>query len=136
MGRPRKNPEVCYNEESESIGCTCSNSNDLLEEIIASIHDRLEKLEAKVFKKSEPATINKVEEHYGEIPHENIPKDNSGFSEADKLFSVLNAIKILPPNLIVDGRHTLSNVQAINARFVVTEEMLDEVYKEFKHDGW
>jgi hypothetical protein len=54
-------------------------------------------------------------------------------SREDRIQSMLNAVKILPPNLIKDGRHTRENVQALNC-FTVTDAMMDEVYKDFKHD--
>jgi hypothetical protein len=54
-------------------------------------------------------------------------------SRDDRIQSMLNAVKILPPNLIKDGRHTKENVQALNC-FTVTDAMMDEVYKDFKHE--
>lgn len=76
-------------------------------------------------------SIQKVEEFNGEvIPDQN---DNMRMSYADKIISARNACAILPPNLIVDGRHTAKNVGAI-CGFVVDDEMLDEVYSTFKHE--
>ena len=53
-------------------------------------------------------------------------------SREDRIQSMLNAVKILPPNLIKDGRHTKENVQALNC-FTVTDAMMDEVYRDFQH---
>lgn len=55
-------------------------------------------------------------------------------NESDKLFSMLNTIKILPPNLIKNGRHTKENVAAI-CGFAVTDEMMDKVYAGYKHEA-
>jgi hypothetical protein len=51
-----------------------------------------------------------------------------------QLISMMNGIKILPPNLIKDGRHLRENIQAI-CGFTITEEMMDEVYKDFTHES-
>lgn len=51
----------------------------------------------------------------------------------DKIISMRNAIKILPPNYVKDGRHSKENVSAI-CGFVVSDEMMDEAYKDFSHD--
>ena len=50
-----------------------------------------------------------------------------------KLISMTNAIKILPHNLIIKGRHKKENIQAI-CGFIVTDEMVDLVYTNFSHD--
>jgi len=49
-------------------------------------------------------------------------------NDLDKLASMQNALKILPPNLLQDGRHSPENVQAI-CGFPVTEEMLNAAYE-------
>lgn len=77
--------------------------------------------------------LHKVEDFNDEEvpPHKDNP---NGFkmSHEEKLQSMLNAIKVLPPNMIVNGRHSVENVQALNI-FKVTEEMMDEVYKNYIH---
>ncbi len=52
-----------------------------------------------------------------------------------KIQSMTNAIKILPPNMIKDGRHLKENIQAI-CGFMVSDEMMDEVYKEYVHPDY
>jgi hypothetical protein len=42
-----------------------------------------------------------------------------------------NAIKILPPNLIVEGRHAKQNIEAI-CGFKISDEMMEEVYSKYE----
>lgn len=58
-----------------------------------------------------------------------------GMEMEHKLQSMTNAIKILPPNMIKDGRHLKENIQAI-CGFMVLDEMMDEVYKDFVHPNY
>ena len=51
-----------------------------------------------------------------------------------KILSMKNAIKILPPNMLKDGRHLPENIQAI-CGFMVTPEMLDLAYEGFTHES-
>jgi hypothetical protein len=82
-------------------------------------------------------TIQKVETFNGEeVPEVEADKEGSigwRMTPEEKLQSVLNSVKILPPNMIKDGRHSVENVQALNC-FKVTEEMLDKVYANFVHE--
>lgn len=55
--------------------------------------------------------------------------------EEHRLQSAMNVIKILPPNMIKNGRHTIENVSAI-CGFKVSEEMLDILYKTYKHPDY
>jgi hypothetical protein len=81
------------------------------------------------------SNINKVETFNGEeIPDQAYGISRMNFDE--QIYSVLNAIKILPPNMIVDGRHSIDNVQAINGSFKVTEEHMDVAYSQFKHEAF
>jgi len=50
----------------------------------------------------------------------------------DKVRSIINTIKILPPNMIRDGRHKIENIQALNV-FRVTDELVDKAYENFSH---
>lgn len=73
--------------------------------------------------------LHKVEDFNGEqVPPQ---KDNTKMNDMDKLASMRNAIKILPPNRQVNGRHDVRDVQAI-CGFVVTNAMLDAAYGEDK----
>jgi hypothetical protein len=92
-------------------------------EEINELKARIEFLE----RKKTGASIQKLEGFNGE----ELPpvQDNTRMNDWDKLASIRNAIKILPPNLIVDGRHLASNIEAI-CGFKVSEEMLDAAYEE------
>lgn len=97
------------------------------------LNERIEKLEAQVQEltgkklavKNTPS-IQKTEGFNGEVPSEK--KDTSlGMTEADRFQSVVNAVRILPPNFVdVNGRHSLANVSAL-CGFQVTDEIMDEV---------
>lgn len=83
--------------------------------------------------------LHKVEDFNGEEIPEIEEEEKSTFgmqmSYEEKLQSVLNAVKVLPPNLMQNGRHVKENVQAINC-FKVTDKMLDDVYKNFAHEAY
>ena len=69
-----------------------------------------------------------------EVPDRN--EEASGmtkWNEEDKVNSIINTIKILPPNMIVNGRHKIENIQALNV-FRVTEELIDKAYENFSHE--
>ena len=100
---------------------------DLLEPLNA----RLEKLEAKVF-----ATAPKSIQHVETFNNETIPElvDNMRMNVDDKIQSMINAIRILPPNLMVDGKHTAGNIGAI-CGFIVDDDLLNIAYKDIVHDA-
>ncbi len=111
---------------------------------IMSLNKRIETLEAHVIEllktiKGETGTkrteksIQKVEDFNGEdIPaHEAKLKMNA----ADQLRSMVNAIKILPPNYIDENsRHSMINISAV-CGFPVTTDMHDELYSKVKHQA-
>jgi hypothetical protein len=76
-------------------------------------------------------SINKVESFNGEV--EPIKEENLKMQYNDKIQSMRNAIKILPPNLIENGRHSARNIGAI-CGFIVHDDMVDEVYETFTHE--
>lgn len=80
----------------------------------------------------EPVTIQKFEQHDVETPEPKYEDRPMAMDYEHKIQSMTNAIKILPPNMIVDGRHRKENVQAI-CGFMVTDEMMDLAYKDFVH---
>lgn len=82
---------------------------------------------------NEAPSINKVEDFNRETPTNIEEYNRLKLDEEDKIQSMLNTIKILPPNMIRDGRHLKENVQAI-CGFMVTEELMDKVYANFKHE--
>lgn len=78
--------------------------------------------------------LHKVEDFNGEtVPVREERTGMGNWSEEDKINSILNTIKILPPNMISNGRHRLENIQALNV-FPITEELVDKVYSNFSHD--
>ena len=74
--------------------------------------------------------INKIETFNGDVTPE--VKDGLAMDETHKFESMQNAIKILPPNFVKDGRHSRENIQAI-CGFNVSQEMLDTLYSKFEH---
>lgn len=107
----------------------------IYEDTFNSIISRLEAIEAKLESLTKPVktiSINKPEQWYESQtkPEAYLSEERSmRMNYQDKLISVKNATKILPPNMVVEGRHTKENVSAI-CGFFVDDEMLDEVYKE------
>jgi len=80
--------------------------------------------------------LTKVETFNGETVPEHVEKEGSiGFrmSLEEKVQSMINTAKILPPNMIKEGRHLKVNIQALNC-FHITDEMMDLLYKDFKHE--
>jgi hypothetical protein len=77
--------------------------------------------------------LQKVESFNGEEVPEVEVSNMSTWSERDMFDSVVNTIKILPANMLLNGRHRIENIQAINC-FKVTETLLDAVYSKYKHD--
>lgn len=118
MGRPIKDNDTLTVEDVERIVQTMLEPYKVL----------LEKRTGK--------SLIKVETYNGEEVPEQDYSSTDKMSYDEQLFSILNTIKILPPNLIVKGRHTLENVQALNGRFRITEEMMDDAYSQFIHEDF
>ena len=113
---------------------------------ILSLNKRLEAAEKTIKalqdqlagKKSTPRSeksLNKVESFNGE----EVPgvRENTGgmlMNHADRMRSLDNTIRIMSPTFLVDGRHTSENLSGI-CNFLVTQEMLDEYYSQFVHEG-
>jgi hypothetical protein len=95
-----------------------------LEELTVQVQN----IEDVVYKKPAPS-IQKMETFNGEVAPE--PEDNMRMGTEDKIQSARNACAILPPNMIVNGRHIKENVEAI-CGFKVDDEFMDLVYC----DGW
>jgi hypothetical protein len=102
-----------------------------MEEIFQAIYERLNILEKLMEKKPQAPSINKLEAHSGDTV--TTIEDYKGISMGydDKIQSMRNAIAILPPNMIREGRHSVENIQAI-CGFQVTEDMLDSAYEGLK----
>lgn len=108
----------------------------LEKEVIETEEDDVETCETpSLGNELDEVSIQKFEKHDETPPPVNDYEGNSNMrmNYEFKLISMTNAIKILPPNLIKNGRHSRENVQAI-CGFMVDEEMMDAVYKDFKHE--
>ena len=95
-----------------------------------------EKMEKASIDRNPDNFITKVEDYNGEkVPVVEEKEGSLGFRMTfeEKVYSMINTAKVLPPNLIKNGRHLKENIQALNC-FIVTDEMMDELYKDFKHE--
>lgn len=122
-------------ETKEEPTCVDFKYIERLEAAVAELYARVSDLESKVAKKPFKSTINKIETFNGEADVE--PRVEAGLrlSDFDKLVSAKNAVKILPPNLIVDGRHTKENISAI-CGFQVDDDMWDAIYENYVHEPY
>ena len=95
-----------------------------LDGIICDLLKQVDVLNDRVLKryKQQEATINNVENMQ---PYEDT---KLRLNLADKIQSAKNAAAILPPNLIVEGRHTKENIGAI-CGFIVDDDMWDMIYE-------
>ena len=127
MARPIKvesEPKV-----ETQINGVLENKVSTLEMEVELLKERITELETKVVKKATPLkSINKVEDFNGESETKPYDDNKLRLNDLDKLTSAKNAIKILPPNLVVEGRHTKENIGAI-CGFIVTEEMMELLYE-------
>lgn len=96
-----------------------------LDGIICDLLKQVDVLNDRVLKryKQQEATINNVENMQ---PYEDT---KLRLNLADKIQSAKNAAAILPPNLIVDGRHSKENIGAI-CGFIVDDDMWDMIYED------
>ena len=99
-----------------------------LEEQLAVVSERLDKLEAELTP-PKGESIHHVEDYNGETASSVRPENNLKMNFRNKVASATNACKILPPNLIVNGRHLKENVTAI-CGFIVDKKILDAVYSD------
>jgi hypothetical protein len=127
MARPIKvEQEVKVEAKTDSV---LENKVSTLEMEVELLKERITELETKVVKKATPLkSINKVEDFNGESETKPYDDNKLRLNALDKLTSAKNAIKILPPNLVVEGRHTKENIGAI-CGFIVTEEMMELLYE-------
>ena len=96
-----------------------------MDKIIFDLLKQVEVLNDRVLKryKQQEATINNVENVQ---PYEDT---KLRLNLTDKIQSAKNATAILPPNLIVDGRHSKENIGAI-CGFIVDDDMWDMIYED------
>lgn len=95
---------------------------EAMERLLLDFGARLESLEKRLSPSTE---IQRVEAFNSETVPE--PKDNLKMTDEDKIFSIRNALKILPPNLEREGRHSTGNVSAI-CGFKVSEDQITRAY--------
>lgn len=105
------------------------------------LKSELDKLQARIetleiaaglrAKKISNASINKPEKQISgnDLPPREDTKLKMGYEM--KIQSMRNAIAILPPNLRVNGKHTLENISRI-VGFVPTDEMYEDAYDGIK----
>lgn len=122
MAQTRSVPVEVVNRER--IGQLEVKVNEL-DGIICDLLKRVDVLNDRVLKryKQQEATINNVENMQ---PYEDT---KLRLNLADKIQSAKNATAILPPNLIVEGRHTKENIGAI-CGFIVDDDMWDMIYED------
>lgn len=134
MRWPKKENELIDKSLSEKIKSLVA-SIERLEALVEKQKDQLVDLDVQVrnlteVKTSTPKagkTLHKVEEFNGEqIPEQE--DSNLKMTIEDKIVSMRNAIKILPPNLKVNGKHHKSNIEAI-CGFKVSDELYDAAYE-------
>jgi len=106
-------------------------ATDLLN-MIMELRERVCVLE-KICIKPEGKLINKVEKWNDEVPSTIESYNGMKMEDSDKIQSMVNAIKILPPNMIKNGRHLKENIEAI-VGFKVSDEMMDAAYEGIVHD--
>ena len=103
---------------------------------IAALQKRIDALELAVLHPrhyEKLGSINRTEICNGEQEVPPREESRAKMCPEDKIDSMRNAMKILPPNLIKNGRHHHENVQAL-CGFLINEEMMDQAYAGFKHD--
>jgi len=104
---------------------------------ISNLLSRMFELEIRVLElekiciKPVGVSINKVEKFNDEVPSTIESYNGMKMDASDKIQSMQNAIKILPPNMVVDGRHLKENIEAI-CGFKVLDEMMDEAYDDVR----
>ena len=99
-----------------------------INELVEQIRDIEKKLE-----KPKITSINKMEKFNDEVASTIESYHGMKMEESDKIISMRNAIKILPPNMVADGRHVKENIEAI-CGFKISDEMMDEAYEGIVHD--
>jgi len=112
--------------------CTCK-------EAIQDLNDKYDALESFVnqlvesLKVTKTPSINRVEVFNNEAPATVEAYNGIKMTEEDRVNSMRNAIKILPPNMVVNGRHSKENVEAI-CGFKIEDYQMDAAYEGITHE--
>lgn len=128
MARPVK--KIVQEEKINTV------SVDVLE-LVYALQEKLLNLEIEILdlkkslEKPEGKSIHKIEIFTGEQPPTAESYNGMKMGMSDRIISMQNAIKILPPNMVVEGRQLKQNVEAI-VGFKVSDEMMDEAYEGLK----
>lgn len=83
--------------------------------------------EIKLAQKQDIPTVLKQDAKEDRFEDAHEFRNRMSMNDEDKLQSMRNAVMILPPNMVVDGRQTRENISAI-CGFKVTEEQWDLLY--------
>ena len=132
MAAPKKIVEPKVIDFSKDIIKLNSRLADL-EQFKIVVEDTLLELQ-KIKEVVKAPSINRVEAFNDEQPSTIDSYNGMQMTEDDKIISMRNAIKILPPNMVVDGRHSKINVEAI-CGFKILDEQMDEAYKGITHES-
>ena len=131
MARPRKTAEEIQ-EKVQNLDEAAFRAAVTL--FTVETRDRLDEIEKVLLRLQEkPRSIHKVEEFNGEEILDVKDESRMKMAYEDKLLSMKNAIKILPPNMIENGRHAKANVEAI-CGFKIDEAMMDAAYENYTHE--
>jgi tetrahydromethanopterin S-methyltransferase subunit A len=130
MARPMK--KVIQEVVEEPTNEECLYTIEYVLEVVERLQERVKILE-KICIKPEGKLINKVEKFNDEVPSTIESYNGMKMDASDRIQSMQNAIKILPPNMVVNGRHLKENIEAI-CGFKVLDEMMDAAYEGMTHD--
>lgn len=131
MSRSRKDETSTEGEKIDVRDCSVETIIERLDKLEQELAELKERQQVKQVVK---ATIQKIEEFNGEVAPEYDYNNTSNMNFDEQVQSCVNAIKILPPNLRVDKRHTMENVQALQSRFKVTEEHMERAYQQIPQE--
>ena len=133
MARPMKRVVQPIKEVvQEAVENSTNELVEWLENTVIDLIERVQELEKKL-EKPIGKSINRIEAHTGEVASTVESYSGMKMDESDKVQSMVNAIKILPPNMVVEGRHLKENIEAI-CGFKVSDEMMDAAYVGIVHD--
>lgn len=128
MARPRKEIDSTVEHTDDAMVMMTEVISEMAKEI-EILKDAVSKLKECCCKPTAAKTsINKIEKHSGDVETPIEEYSIKSLTYDDRIQSMVNTIRILPPNMTVDGKHTIENIQAL-VGFPVDEEMIDEAYK-------
>lgn len=114
-------------ETIETLSLALSHQGERIEELATGFAYDLGVLEERMFPSRSVSGLNKTEA-WDPAPVETYEQSRLKMNREDQMLSAANAIRILPPNRLQDGRARREDVQAI-VGFSVDQEFLNEVYR-------